>query len=515
MELKLPLTRKNYFSSVQAIGLDLLKKGFFKNPDYLEVHRDIEETVQELGWQDFDRDDQSKELISAYFKLFNEWLEKEYGTATKPKHVKKAPAKAKSAPKPKVPAKSKPAPKAKRKAKPRKASTPNLRVKLKNRLSDEIRLIRRFVALHGKAVTKKRVLNLIKALEKAVLQKSVRKRSAYSEDIQFVRSKVKSFYNANLKEATANDFITVKIGEETLARLKEIGKGHSQRTSVRLLSRYVNLLSAEPDKAKSSRLLMEMKKAFEKKKISKRDPYYDEIIEAMQSLAKVGHSVADSLAIPDFELNGCGCESLSGAESGSYPAPVPSSEFRREKMDDIHFLDISPSMENVFGKLTDSSTILVWGKRGSGKSTLVLQFAHFFARQGKKLLYISYEEGFSDTAAMILERTGADHSNLHWFDSHKTPLGNYDFIFFDSLEASGFSHPEVIALRDWCKKHRKVLCFINHATQDGKNRGGTLAPHLLDVEILVQDGVAYTQKCRYQSGRISGEHKIKFTSNTI
>lgn len=141
----------------------------------------------------------------------------------------------------------------------------------------------------------------------------------------------------------------------------------------------------------------------------------------------------------------------------------------------------------------------IWGKQGSGKSTLCLQMVANFQRQGLRCLWVDVEVSYTPLYASKL---GVDSSKLGLFrdllaenilDTIEDEItnddgkkkGDWDVIVLDSVggllsraEAEKRSGEVVIAaqgklLAPWCRKvapklalHGVTLIVINHAKQD-------------------------------------------------
>ncbi len=64
------------------------------------------------------------------------------------------------------------------------------------RIPEELRFIKRFVNLNGKTKTKDELLRFINSLQKAILEKRIRKTSPYAEQIKLVQDKLIGIYNS-------------------------------------------------------------------------------------------------------------------------------------------------------------------------------------------------------------------------------------------------------------------------------------------------------------------------------
>lgn len=84
------------------------------------------------------------------------------------------------------------------------------------RIPEELRFIKRFVNLNGKTKTKDELLRFINSLQKAILEKRIRKTSSSAEQIQFIQDKLIEVYN-NMKAK-----IKIELRPETYDALKRL-----------------------------------------------------------------------------------------------------------------------------------------------------------------------------------------------------------------------------------------------------------------------------------------------------
>jgi DNA replication protein DnaC len=144
----------------------------------------------------------------------------------------------------------------------------------------------------------------------------------------------------------------------------------------------------------------------------------------------------------------------------------------------------------------------IHGKAGEGKSTFAIQFANYLATNFGKVIYISGEEGFSQTFKEKFERLGVTAPNLfvadlRVFEDIKTELKNndYHFILIDSLDTLRMGPDEIKQLRQMLPNNAFIT--ISQSTKDGKMRGSNEIIHDCDIVIQVADGVATTTKNRF------------------
>jgi len=156
------------------------------------------------------------------------------------------------------------------------------------------------------------------------------------------------------------------------------------------------------------------------------------------------------------------------------------------------------------GGLVPASAILVGGDPGIGKSTLLLQAAASFARQGLPCLYISGEEA-SAQVRMRAQRLGlaeapvrlGAETNLRdiltTLDAERPRLAIIDSIqtmWLDSVEAAPGSVSQVRAaaheLVTFAKKRGVAVILVGHVTKDGQIAGPRVVEHMVDTVLYFE-----------------------------
>jgi len=145
--------------------------------------------------------------------------------------------------------------------------------------------------------------------------------------------------------------------------------------------------------------------------------------------------------------------------------------------------------------------LLLSGAPGGGKSTLLLQFAHYLANDLKKrVLFVSREEFGSATLAEKVQRLNI--KNVH-FTNTITPdariQGDYDVVFVDSIT-------DLRMTVDDYKKLREInpdvaFLLIAQQTKGGVFKGSNEWPHETEIVAEVADGKAWCTKNRYSMNK--------------
>ncbi|WP_208351988.1 DNA repair protein RadA [Pseudaestuariivita rosea] len=156
------------------------------------------------------------------------------------------------------------------------------------------------------------------------------------------------------------------------------------------------------------------------------------------------------------------------------------------------------------GGLVQASALLVGGDPGIGKSTLLLQAAARFARNGLKVIYISGEEAAAQIR-MRAQRLGltespvalASETNLRdiltTLDTERPDLVIIDSIqtmWADNVEAAPGSVSQVRAaaheLTSFAKRRGISVIMVGHVTKDGQIAGPRVVEHMVDTVLYFE-----------------------------
>jgi DNA repair protein RadA/Sms len=156
------------------------------------------------------------------------------------------------------------------------------------------------------------------------------------------------------------------------------------------------------------------------------------------------------------------------------------------------------------GGLVSASAILLGGDPGIGKSTLLLQAAARFARNGLKVIYVTGEESTSQVQ-MRAERLGlaqspvklAAETNLRdiltTLETEKPQLAIIDSIqtmWADHVESAPGSVSQVRAtaheLTAFAKRRGTAVIMVGHVTKDGAIAGPRVVEHMVDCVLYFE-----------------------------
>jgi hypothetical protein len=370
---------------------------------------------------------------------------------------------------------------------------------LVERIPEEIRFIKRYLNLNGKTKTKEDLLRFINALQKAILEKRIRKTSPYAKQVVYIQDKLLEVFNGMKNK------VALEINPRTLNQLKELVGGEKVYPSIQYLKKYVNMNGKPGMKEKAKKLLEQLRKAVDKKKITKDDNYAAILNKAYENLtAFVTNKAEKVLKIESRELNGieeylgCACENLNGIDA--IPEVMNSMDFANLEFETI---GLTGKWFDLIGDPSSNFTAMVFGKPKMGKSYLCIDFAGYLARNHGKVLYVAKEEGLDLTLQNKLNEKNVKHPNLFVASILPDDLSLYDFIFLDSVSKLGLTPDDLSDLRT--SYPTKSFIFIFQTTKQGAFRGANTFQHDVDVVIEVPEKGKAVQMGRFNQG---GEIRI-------
>lgn len=473
----------NYFAEISKVNFSDLPDSIKEGHEFL---KDATENGQD--WTIYHDDNAIRETIDIYISKLNKLLKKQHS-----------------------PVKSIPAPKAVKtvapKAAPAKKNTPPPADKdeqsplLTERIPDELRFIRRFINLNGKTKTKEEILRFINGLQRAIIEKRIRKTSPYASAVRFIQSKLIELHN------TMRSKVAISLTPQSLGRLKEAIQSEAIMPDIFYLKKYLNLNGKKGIKAKVSQLIKQMDKAHDKGKLNENSPYANAVDKAYKNLLAYERNKSDKpLLIEQAELNGLqgilnGGGSLNGIGDVNTGVQLMNSmDFVNLKFEKLGF---TGKWRELIGDPSPGFTAMVYGKPKLGKSYLCVDFAGYLARNHGRVLYVAKEEGINSTLQDKLNEKDVRHPNLTVASGLPTDLSNFDFIFLDSvtrlnLEPQDLEHLKAL----W---PRKSFIYVFQTTKMGNFRGAQSFMHDVDVVIEVPEKGKAVQMGRFNQG---GEMQI-------
>lgn len=480
------LNTNNYFSKAASIDWDNL-------PEALAKGHKLVEGASQNNWAAYNSNENIKRVVDAFFQKLSDYLD---NNPSKPIQ-KTMPAKvAKMEPKPVPPAK--PAP-TQKKATEKKSAVAKEEYESEDveHIDVEVQFIKRYAAMHGKVKSQAQVLTLLHGLQKAIVERKIRKDSPYAKEIEMMQNQLITCYEK------MGDMAEIKIDSKNLKRYLEIAHSQEGMLSVVLLKAYIALNGKRDVKDKADRLFKRIKKSVDQGKITKSDKYADKLNEAYQTLKSYIDGDSVMLNINKAQLNGLmgilgenlfgQKKSLNGHEEDNGMI-VSSGELLAM---DFQTIGLKGKYRELIGDPSVGFTAMVYGLPKSGKSTMCLDFANYLASHHGKVLYCAIEEGFGYTLKEKIERLKAHHSNLYITDRVPENLNDFQFVFIDSVSKAGMDVNAIDQLR---KMHPDTsFIFIYHTTKEGNFKGVNEHAHEVDVIVQVDKGKA-TSTGRFNAG---------------
>jgi hypothetical protein len=362
------------------------------------------------------------------------------------------------------------------------------------RIPEEIRFIKRYVNLNGKTKTKEELLRFINSLQKAILEKRIRKASPYSKQVEFIQHNLIDMYNK------MHSRLRIDIDEKTISEFKALAGGEKVLLSVTYLKKYINLNGKTGIKEKVKALIGQIKKAVSKGTITKQDRYAVMLNQAYENLVAYEASKKQTaLVIEQQELNGlegvlgCACQPLNRLEKT--PVIMNSLDFVNMEFATLGF---TGKWRDFIGDPSKNFTAMVYGKPKFGKSYLCIDFAGYLARNHGKVLYVAKEEHLDYTLQEKLRDKNVAHANLTVAAILPDNLSSYDFVFLDSVNKLNLSPEDLNCLR--IQNTGKSFVFIFQTTKTGNFRGANTFQHDVDVVIEVPERGKAVQMGRFNQG---------------
>ncbi|MFN8291013.1 MAG: hypothetical protein U0U70_12220 [Chitinophagaceae bacterium] len=365
---------------------------------------------------------------------------------------------------------------------------------LVEKIPEELRFIRRFVNLNGKTKSKDDLVRFINGLQKSILEKRIRKTSAYAAQVKYIQeSLVKTFNTMKAK-------IKLEVNSKTLNEFKDLLGGEKIYPSIQLLKKYINLNGKAGMKEKAMKLVKQMETAAKKRKVRKGDVYEAPLQQAYKNLREfINDKKQKTLLIEQRELNGlegvlgCACNQLNGTPE--MPAIMNSMDFANMQFETI---GLKGKWFDLIGDPSSNFTAMVFGKPKMGKSYLCIDFAGYLARNHGKVLYVAKEEGLDMTLQKKLNDKDVAHPNLYVASVLPENLLPYNFIFLDSVSRLGLTPEDLNRLK--ALNPSKSFIFIFQTTKLGAFRGANTFQHDVDVVIEVPEPGKAVQMGRFNQG---------------
>ena len=156
------------------------------------------------------------------------------------------------------------------------------------------------------------------------------------------------------------------------------------------------------------------------------------------------------------------------------------------------------------GGMVPASAVLVGGDPGIGKSTMLLQVAANFARNGLKAIYVSGEEapsqirmrakrlGLTDAPVKLAAETNL-RDILTTLEAERPDVAIIDSVqtmWVDNVNSAPGSVSQVRAvaheLVTFAKRHGVAVILVGHVTKDGQIAGPRIVEHMVDTVLYFE-----------------------------
>jgi hypothetical protein len=362
--------------------------------------------------------------------------------------------------------------------------------------------LKRYLLLNEKVKTKNQVLNFIKALQKAITEKKIRKTSKYAEIITNIQNNLVSTYNSLPDKA---EEIKINIDPKRVAQLQKLVGGKKIRLSVMYIKRFIGLYGRITIE-KAERLLNLINKAIESGKIEKGDPYIERTRFVKKALEK--YIKSGLLQLKDSELRGLA--GIAGVKNTKLSKPsqifkdtdfVSSMDLKGVQFSYMGFTGI---WKKIIGDPENPFHVMIYGAGGKGKSTFAVKFAKYLSNDlGLKTLIVADEEKVSGKLKEKLSLFNAYNPNLFLTGKLPGSMKDLDIVFIDSVTSIGMEPEELESLQ---KKYPQCsFVYILQTNKQGKFYGKKKWEHLCDAMIRFEDGTVNVEKNRF--GKVGG-HRV-------
>jgi hypothetical protein len=502
------ITANNYFEEIERVGVNNLPQTLKETHDYV-----VRATENGSTWDNYHNSEKIKRLIDLHLQKVNELIvskQQKNQTATRKEARVKSPEAQQRASVTRA-----------KKTKPKliKQKVEKINAKKVEHIREEVKFIKRFVALHNKIKSPHSILTLIKSLQRAIVQKLIRKTSPLANEIMAIQDRLISAYNRMKGDES------FKIKDDELSKLVVIAGGEQVYPSINIIKRYIGLQGKNLEGDTIRRLLKQVENALDKKTIAENDPYIDKVKGIYNSLKK--KSMGEKLSIAKAELNslagiveGCTCKdnlgkiyktngkSLRRCKNKSYSdasrgacshnqglsGVLTAEQMANRKLDLLNFFSF---WLTLFGMPARNFTAMFHGEPHNGKTIFLLKLAQYLAENFGNVIYVSSEEFASPTMTKkVSEFLNPFPARLHFAENLKDPnLSQYAFVILDSVNDLG------LKIHDY-KEMRKsfpdtAFIFILQHTKAGDFKGGKDWEHTAEIVGEVHKGVVTITKNRY------------------
>ena len=300
-----------------------------------------------------------------------------------------------------------------------------------------VRLISRYIGIHGKTSVKEKAERLLKSINLAIKKKQVESSDPYFGELKKVKTNLETFLKTKEQRLNIN-----KVDLKGLQGIPGVGL---------------------PQQGKTFKKKVKLKTGLSGMTLSNEKAASGPLKEKRTLRGKTKGTVS--------------VRELSGFKYPTY--------------------GFTGKWKNLIGDPSIPFSLMFWSKPGMGKSTLTIELAKYMSESfGCKILFLAIEEGLSYTLKDKFIRMHADKADIDIASRLPEGLSDYDVIIIDSVTKMNLKPEEFSLLKR--KNPDKTFVLIFQATKGGEFRGSNEWEHEVDVAINInENGYASASKTRF------------------
>lgn len=371
------------------------------------------------------------------------------------------------------------------------------------RVAEELAFIKRYTMMDKKLKNANHIRLFLNALQKAMIEKRIRKTSKFANEIREIQDRLIQLLNEF--KGSSSKFLEIKITESKLSHYNNLIGKQELMLSVRYIKKYIGLQGKVISNYRAASLHNQIKKSIAHKELLTKDPYWEQIesiIDSLQSFVKK-NARDGRILISSQQLNGLeSIVSVSTGKDGLNGFDCVPDHLVVDSMDIVNMtfdkLDFQGKWRDFIGNPSKGFSTMVFGKPKFGKSTLCIDFAGYLARNHGNVLYVAREERVGDTIKEKLQQTNVAHPDLQFVGAIPSDLSKWDFVFLDSVTKLGLTPDNLERLQNTYPSISFIYVF--QTTKQGNFRGENGYQHDVDVVIDVPEKGIATQYGRFNQG---------------